>query len=226
MAKRKVSVRKKIFAFFVIVSVLIIGVIIFVSRNKSVIASGCGANGLSEEAGDEKIAYFEGQKVNVPGVATRELVQPVLGVTNEEKWVEVDLSEQKVRAWEGNTLFLESLVSTGLPWWATPPGEFRVWAKVRATKMEGGTGKYYYYLPNVPYVMFFENTQVPGYRGYSLHGTYWHSDFGRVRSHGCVNLPTPIAEQLYYWMGPTMPEGKSYVRSSPENPGTRVVIHE
>jgi lipoprotein-anchoring transpeptidase ErfK/SrfK len=92
--------------------------------------------------------------------------------------------------------------------------------------MEVGQGKYYYNLPNVPYVMFFENSQVPGYRGYGLHGTYWHNDFGKVHSHGCVNLPTPIAEKLYYWTDPQMPAGKSFMRSDRENPGTRIVIHD
>jgi lipoprotein-anchoring transpeptidase ErfK/SrfK len=148
-----------------------------------------------------------------------------LGITNEERWIEVDLSEQKLRAWEGNSLFLESPVSTGLPWWPTPEGEFRIWAKVRATRMEGGEGKYYYNLPNVPYVMFFENNSVPGWRGFSLHGTYWHNDFGRQHSHGCVNLPTPIAEKLYYWTSPVQPQGKSSIYSSTENSGTRIVIH-
>lgn len=150
----------------------------------------------------------------------------VLGSSSEEKWIEVDLSLQKLWAWEGNKLYLESLVSTGLPWWPTPQGEFRVWAKTRATKMEGGEGKYYYNLPNVPFVMFFENEKIPGYRGYGLHGTYWHNDFGRVHSHGCINLPTPIAEKLYYWATPQLPEGKFFTKATTENPGTRMVIHE
>ncbi|MEK7550838.1 MAG: L,D-transpeptidase [Patescibacteria group bacterium] len=227
MTKRNISVRKKFFTFFIIASVFILGVIILVSKNKSTtLASGCGGNDLSQEVSNDKFAYFEGEKIEAPIIANRELQGPVLGVSSGEKWVEVDLSEQKIKAWEGDRLFLESLVSTGLPWWPTPPGEYRVWSKVRATKMEGGSGKYYYYLPNVPYVMFFENSKVPGWRGFSLHGTYWHNDFGKVHSHGCVNLPTSVAEQLYFWIGPVMPEGKSYVTSTPENPGSRVVIHE
>lgn len=174
----------------------------------------------------QREAFFEGNKLGVPQVAFALSREGVLGVANEERWVEVDLSEQKLRAWEGNGLFLETAVSTGLPWWPTPVGEFRIWIKLRATKMEGGTGKNYYYLPNVPYVMYFENDQIPGWRGYGLHGTYWHSDFGRQRSHGCVNLPTPIAEKLYYWVSPVLPEGKNVARSSSVNLGTRVVIHE
>ena len=174
---------------------------------------------------DEKEGIFEGQKVIVPEMAFKVGSQPVLGISNEERWIDVDLSEQKLRAWEGDSLFLESLVSTGLPWWPTPEGEFRIWVKLRATRMEGGEGRYYYNLPNVPYVMFFQNNSVPGWRGYGLHGTYWHNDFGNQHSHGCVNLPTPIAEKLYYWVTPTLAQGKSMVYASEENPGTRVVIH-
>jgi len=175
---------------------------------------------------EEKIAIFEGKEISVPETILKETESPVLGVSDQERYIEIDLSEQKLRAWEGDQIFLESLVSTGLPWFPTPTGEFRIWAKARATRMEGGEGKYYYNLPNVPYVMFFENGEIPGYRGYSLHGTYWHNDFGRVHSHGCVNLPTPIAQRLYYWTSPTMPEGHSFIRTSEDNPGTKIIIHE
>jgi len=177
---------------------------------------------------DDTVGVYHGMTYKIPDEAYKLASNnKVLGVANpDEKWVEVDLSEQKLKAWDGNTLFLESLVSTGLPWWPTPTGEFRIWIKVRATKMEGGSGRYYYYLPNVPYVMFFENEKIARYRGFSLHGTYWHSDFGKVHSHGCVNLPTPIAEQLYYWTTPVLPEGKTTVYASPENIGTRIIIHD
>lgn len=174
----------------------------------------------------QKVGFFEGQKVEVPELVMQTKAFPVLGASSENKWIEIDLSEQKIRAWDGSNLFLESLVSTGLPWFPTPQGEFRIWSKARTTKMEGGSGRYYYYLPNVPYVMFFGNDKVPASRGYGLHGTYWHNDFGRVHSHGCVNLPTPVAEKLYYWTEPQMTSGKFYVRASDDNLGTKIVIHE
>jgi len=77
----------------------------------------------------------------------------------------------------------------------------------------------YYYLPNVPYTMFF-------YKGFGLHGTYWHNNFGVPMSHGCVNLPTLMAEKLFYWTEPQLPVGKNLVLASKDNPGTRIVIHE
>jgi len=175
-----------------------------------------------------KTAIYNGETIAVPGYVFEENLTAyrVLGVSNTEKWIDVDLSEQKLIAWEGENLFLESLISSGLPWTPTPKGEFSIWIKMRATKMEGGQGKYYYNLPNVPYVMFFENAKVARWRGYGLHGTYWHNDFGVPHSHGCVNLPTPIAEKLYYWTNPVLPEGKKTVYASADNLGTRIVIHD
>lgn len=170
---------------------------------------------------------FEGQTVSAPLAQIPETISPVLGVASpSDRWIEVDLSDQKLKAWDGAVLFLETAVASGLPWTPTPVGEFRIWSKLRATRMEGGEGKYYYNLPNVPFVMFFENKDVPGWRGYGLHGTYWHNSFGTPRSHGCINLPTQVAQRLYYWTTPDIPEGKSSVFSSPDNIGTRIVIHE
>lgn len=154
-------------------------------------------------------------------------IHPVLGVASpSERWIEVDLSDQSLKAWDGSTLFLETKISSGLNRTPTPVGEFHIWAKLRYAKMEGGEGAYYYNLPNVPYTMFFENDAVPGWLGYGLHGTYWHNDFGRQHSHGCVNLPTQIAGELYDWVTPLLPDGKQSVFASESNPGTRVVIHE
>jgi lipoprotein-anchoring transpeptidase ErfK/SrfK len=129
------------------------------------------------------------------------------------------LGRQKLIAHEGDQIFAETLISSGL-WNSTPTGEYRIWYKIRSTKMSGGsrlTGSYYY-LPNVPYAMFFHGS-------YGIHGTYWHSNFGQRMSHGCVNSPTPIAEKLFYWVGPQLPAGKASVRATADNPGTRVVIH-
>lgn len=191
---------------------------------------GMDLSGSGEFKQREKIALFEGRRIDIPGpildLGARFPSRNILGAQTNERWVEVDLSEQKLFAWEGEKKFLETLVSTGLPWYPTPKGEFRIWTKFHHTKMEGGSGRHYYYLPNVPYVMFFENSKVAGYKGYSLHGTYWHDDFGTPRSHGCVNLPTPIAEKLFYWTTPDVPDGKLAMRANNDNPGTRIVIHE
>lgn len=191
---------------------------------------GYGATDVSGAYLDDKIAFFEGEKVSVPAedVEDDATLAQVLGDTEDsgERWIEINLSEQKLTAWQGDQIFIETKISSGLPWTPTPTGEFRIWGKFKYTKMEGGSGKYYYKLPDVPYVMFFENSSVPAVQGYGLHGTYWHHDFGRPHSHGCVNLPTPIAKKLFYWTSPVLPEGKGTVRATEDNVGTRVVIHD
>lgn len=221
-SKRKVSL-----VFFGIIAIALLSVITITSQ-KIISDQACSASDLTAEVDDsEKIGIFEGKEIVVPKIAYAESYgRNVLGVSNPERWIEVDISEQKLKAWDGNTLFLETLVSTGLPWYATPLGEFRIQYKIRATKMEGGQGKYYYNLPGVPFVMFFGNDKLSWGRGYGLHGAYWHNEFGTRRSHGCVNLPVPVAEQLYNWTSPTVPEGKNLIKADDSNPGTRVVIHE
>ncbi len=178
------------------------------------------------KAGSE-LAVFNNQKIPVPGVLADEGTSQVLGaVSPQEHWVEVSLKEQKLRAWDQDKLVLETNISSGLPWAPTPKGEYRIWAKFRYAQMEGGQGAYYYNLPNVPYVMYFSNTKLPNYLGYGLHGTYWHNNFGKPQSQGCVNLSTTDAERLYDWTTPYIPVGKNFAYATPGNPGTKILIHD
>lgn len=137
----------------------------------------------------------------------------VLGAnTNGQKRIQVDLTTQRLYAFEGKNLIYDFLISSG-KWGKTPQGVFEIWGKFRYTKMEGGSRELhtYYYLPNVPYVMFFANDQVVPGKGFSLHGTYWHNNFGQPMSHGCVNMKTEEAGLIYEW--------------SEANPGTSVIIY-
>ena len=104
------------------------------------------------------------------------------------KQIVVDLSDQRVYAYENGALVRNVLVSTGL--WGTPTvqGDYRIYVKYDSQLMTGPG----YYLPGVPWVMYF-------FQGYSLHGTYWHNNFGQPMSHGCVNMPTPEAAWFYTW---------------------------
>jgi lipoprotein-anchoring transpeptidase ErfK/SrfK len=133
----------------------------------------------------------------------------------DEKWIEVDVTEQRVTAWEGNVPVMSFLSSTGLPNTPTVLGEFNVNWKLESTLMSGPG----YYLPGVPYTMYF-------YGGYALHGTYWHDNFGQPMSHGCVNLSTDNAKELFEWAEPVLPSGQTQVVSTNDNPGTLVVVHQ
>lgn len=146
-----------------------------------------------------------------------------------EKWIEVDLSDLKLYAWEGNRKVYEFLISTGRPGYNTPDGEFRVWRKVRSQAYRGGSKARgdYYYLTNVPFSLFFGGGNVSNSQGYAIHGAYWHNDFGiKNRSSGCVNVKPDEAGLLYSWAGPAMPEGLGALNVTTDNPGVRIIIHD
>lgn len=109
-----------------------------------------------------------------------------------EKWIDVNLTTQTLTAYEGQRAVFTSLVSSGTSYYPTVVGTFQIYAKYRTTRMSGGSGASYYDLPNVPYTMYF-------YKGYALHGAYWHNNFGTPMSHGCVNLHPSNAEWLFNW---------------------------
>jgi lipoprotein-anchoring transpeptidase ErfK/SrfK len=115
-----------------------------------------------------------------------------------DKWIEIDLSEQRIYAYEGQKKVFEARVSTGVRRYPTVTGRFRIYVKYRSTRMRGPG----YDLPNVPWTMYF-------YRSYGIHGAYWHNNFGRPMSHGCVNMKVSEAKALFNW-APT---------------GTLVVVH-
>lgn len=109
-------------------------------------------------------------------------------MADEGRWIDVDLSAQRVTAYDGSEPVMEFIVSTGTSAHPTVTGQFRIYIKLRSTPMSGPG----YYLPGVPFTMYF-------YKGYALHGTYWHSNFGVPMSHGCVNFRTSDAEWLFNW---------------------------
>jgi hypothetical protein len=125
-----------------------------------------------------------------------------------DKRVEINLTKQTLTAYEGAKAVLKTRVSTGAVFdssdgvdrdFRTPVGTFRVWRKRASRHMEGGTwGIDYFDLPGVPWVSYFTG-------GIALHGTYWHNDYGRQRSHGCVNLTPEHARWLYQWTEPKVP---------------------
>jgi lipoprotein-anchoring transpeptidase ErfK/SrfK len=104
------------------------------------------------------------------------------------RWIDVNLSQQMLYAYEGDIVVASFLVSTGVPAFPTVTGQYHIYIKLVSTLMAGDG----YYLPNVPYTMYF-------YKGYGIHGTYWHNNFGVPMSHGCVNMYTPDAEWLFHW---------------------------
>lgn len=125
-----------------------------------------------------------------PTPLVTQIAQPVRpnDVPEDQRWIDIDLSEQRLYAYEGQEIVRSFTVSTGRPQTPTVVGLFSVWIKLRYTDMAGPG----YYLPDVPYTMYF-------YSGYGIHGTYWHDNFGTPMSHGCVNMVTEEAGWLFNW---------------------------
>ncbi len=112
------------------------------------------------------------------------------------KHIIVDLSEQTLYAFDGEQLYMEAHVSTGLDDMPTPIGTFRIFRKMPSRYMQGpipGSTDDEYDLPGVPWTMYFTTG------GAAIHGAYWHSDFGNQHSHGCINLRPEDARKLYDW---------------------------
>jgi LysM repeat protein len=156
-------------------------------RHNVTLAALKAANGLYSD-----IVYV-GQRLTIPAPGSAPVAVPVstpapgYGASG-EKWIDVNLSTQTIVAYQGQTAVYWARTSTGLPGTPTVVGTYYIYAKYVSAPMSGPG----YYLPNVPHIMYF-------YRGYSIHGAYWHNNFGMPMSHGCVNLSLPDAEWFYNW---------------------------
>ncbi|MBP6881490.1 MAG: L,D-transpeptidase family protein [Candidatus Pacebacteria bacterium] len=117
--------------------------------------------------------------------------------TTTTKSIIVDRSEQKLYAYDGEQLFLEADISTGLELTPTPRGTFTIYKKTPSRYMQGPlpnlVDQQYYDLPGVPWNLYFTDG------GAVIHGAYWHNSFGSRYSHGCVNLPPETAHAVYSW---------------------------
>jgi hypothetical protein len=127
-----------------------------------------------------------------------------------KKRIEVSISQQTVTAYENDKGVMHAKVSTGVPDRLTEPGhiptdtptgEYRVYSKMASKHMGNGevTGDIEAYeLPGVPWTTFF----AP--HGVALHGTYWHTNYGMMMSHGCVNLRPEDAKWIFRWTTPVV----------------------
>jgi len=161
-----------------------------------------------KQGGDPWLVEVGGQLAARHGISTKAVAQgdvptydealfiepePEVPVYDPSKglWIEINLSEQYMTVWNGNTVLFGTYVSTGREGFDTPPGTFYINSKLESQTMEGVLGGEYYNVPDVPWVMYFTDV------GHAIHGAYWHNNFGSVMSHGCVNLPLDTAAYLY-----------------------------
>ena len=134
---------------------------------------------------------YTGQRLLIPGASSGSAPgtkPPAVSAPVAGRWIDINLSQQRLTAYQGNSAVFSGLVSTGVAGKRTPTGRFAVRTKISAQRMTGPG----YNLPGVPYVMYFAGANA-------IHGAYWHNNFGRPMSHGCVNMRIPEAKWLYNW---------------------------
>jgi hypothetical protein len=178
------------------------------------------------------LADLPGGRVRIEDgvVAARDLARPSLGAPPtelrdpRERWIEVDLRSQTLVVYEGAQPIFATLVSTGRPQRSsrTPVGTFRIWVKLAEDDMndlERTEQESNYAIEAVPWVQYFADD-------IALHAAFWHDDFGRARSHGCVNLAPRDAARLFELTTPALPPGWDAIVATESQPGTIVRVRD
>jgi len=148
--------------------------------------------------------------------------EPPSEVPEHGKWIHVDISDQTLTAYEGETPVFLTLISSGNEKqdeeYMTPRGTFWLQSKhVSATMDNLALDDGSYSIEDVPWTMYFHSS-------YALHGAFWHSVFGHLRSHGCVNMTPRDAKWIFDWSEPRLPLGWHGVVATKDRPGTIVKV--
>lgn len=160
------------------------------------------------------------------------LVEPRSGfpsvATGRRKWIDISTKHQTLVAYEGKTPVYATLISAGRGGLGkegesdpdgnrTVRGTFMIHEKSVSSTMDGDEDRAdSFELKDVPFVQYF-------HRGFALHGAYWHDEFGKERSHGCINLAAHDSAWLFEWSDPQVPEG--WHAALNKSRGTVVYIH-
>ncbi len=96
-------------------------------------------------------------------------------------------------------------------------GRFQVSWKHVTADMAGRDGRSGWRVSDVPWVVYFKDS-------FAIHGAWWHDDFGRPKSHGCINLSPNDAKRIFDWVDPPLPEGWYGVGSKQFRTGTVIEV--
>ncbi|RYZ61415.1 MAG: L,D-transpeptidase, partial [Proteobacteria bacterium] len=147
-------------------------------------------------------------------------------VGENEKWIDVSISSQTLVAFVGDKAVFGTLVSTGRTSsdksqdHPTPVGMWRIREKHIASTMDGDVASDGpYSIEDVPWIMYFNGS-------YAIHGAFWHAEFGRKKSHGCVNMSPVDAKAMFEFAEPKLKRGWHAAWSTPSELGTMVVVHD
>lgn len=148
-------------------------------------------------------------------------ISPHLSI--KDKRLEVRLKDQVMVAYEGSKPVYMTRIASGGRFidgdYTTPVGQYITNRKRPSRHMASGdlAAPSAYDLPGVPWVCYITKS------GIAFHGTYWHNDFGKPRSHGCINLSPQASLWVYRWTSPAVPYGEETWN---KDDGTRVDVVE
>lgn len=148
-------------------------------------------------------------------------LKPISGdVPPYNKRIEVHIPEQVMIAYEFDQPVFMARVASGAVFsngdYSTPTGRHMTFHKRASRHMaRGNLAANGYDLPGVPWNSYITED------GVAFHGTYWHNNFGRPRSHGCINLTPQASKWVYLWTKPDVPPEQEGIY---EHTGTTVDI--
>jgi hypothetical protein len=134
-----------------------------------------------------------------------------------DKWIRISRQDQRLTCFEGEKAVFTTPISSGAPGTVTPRGEHRIHLKRHTSRMIGGTGDNYYDLPGVAFPVYFTASAC------AVHGCYWHNDFVRPHSHGCVNVTGKAAQWVFRWTDPVIPYG-TFQQPAGRGEGTAIIV--
>ncbi|MEM9068033.1 MAG: L,D-transpeptidase [Myxococcota bacterium] len=168
----------------------------------------------------EYLVARDGYLVRRTSLRVASAIERPTEIPESDRWVHVNLKEQTLVAYEGDHAVFATTVSTGREGFDTPVGIFRIASKHVSTTMDDlNAGEESYLIEDVPWTMYFQGN-------FALHAAFWHHGFGRVRSHGCVNLAPADARWVFQWAGPVVPAGWHGIFAGDDRPGSWIVITE
>lgn len=145
------------------------------------------------------------------------------------KWIHFSISKGVLVAYEGRRAVFTTLASPGLGGVpaagadpvrhsTTPLGTFRINVKHLADDMgpapSAGESPSF---AEVPYAQYFE---MP----FAIHVAYWHENFGKPMSGGCINVSPLDGKYLFDWTLPRLPPGWDAVVAGGEH-GAGTLVH-
>ena len=157
---------------------------------------------------------------------TPEEMAPITPEVTDKK-IKVNVNQQNLTCYEGNTEVYYCQVSTGLLLdaygnpaddWSTPVGEHFIWRKLYALHMSGGETGAGWDTMAVPWCCLFVGS------GVAVHGAHWHNDFGTNKSHGCVNTLPEDAKWILRWTTPATPYNTGDLSDSITYSGTKIEV--